>query len=271
MRPPYLPESGDSPPAYSRLVRLGSQVVLERAQNADEFADVAKVSGSLDAPQRNPTTSQRVESSGFANGFGAEQVFKDVVDVEGWADAACQGFQRGAPSAQRQIARFALLVDVVWTGVPQRHDVRRLWHLSNGFERRRICPRMTARRGFCKRSGYRLGRKTAAGHDLRESLNRLASESVERMDFRIGSTGADTGPVDYYLEGENLEAEYSAGVLQSKYQRGINTDELVAAFTKYQGHSLPSIFHQDPQFSVMDLSAHDGSNQQSNGSVHSAV
>ncbi len=88
--------------------------------------------------------------------------------------------------------------------------------------------------------------------------------AYDPMDFRIGSTGGGNGPVDYYLQGENLEAEYSAGVLQSKYLRGINTDELVAAFTNYQGHSLPSIFHQDAQLSVLDLSAHDGSNQQSN-------
>lgn len=97
---------------------------------------------------------------------------------------------------------------------------------------------------------------------MTSSLGAATTFKYDPMDYRIGRTGGTLGARDYYLEGEHLEAEYANGTLQSKYFRGITTDELVANFTLTNNVLKPSIYHHNQLMSVTGLSAHDGTSQQ---------
>ena len=92
-------------------------------------------------------------------------------------------------------------------------------------------------------------------------MHSLGSEFYvyDPMDYRIGRSGGALGSLDYYLEGENLESVYSAGVLKEKYFRGSSIDELVAGYlTGTDGKTHPYFFHHDQDNSVSAVSGHNG-------------
>jgi RHS repeat-associated protein len=129
--------------------------------------------------------------------------------------------------------------------------------------------RLTGQSGGISDPNVRGGYPTAIHWDQKNRATSIASSlgttttfSYDPLDYRIGRAGGKLGARDYYLEGENLEAEYLNGVLQTKYYRGINPDELVARFDYASGPGIPSIFHQDPLQTVTAMSAHDGQSQE---------
>jgi RHS repeat-associated protein len=75
----------------------------------------------------------------------------------------------------------------------------------------------------------------------------------DTTNHRVGRrNGAQLGNLDYFLEGEHLESAYSsAGVLQEKYFRGSNTDELVAGYTTTFNVMKPVMFQHDAVMSVV--------------------
>ena len=93
------------------------------------------------------------------------------------------------------------------------------------------------------------------------SMNGSITFGYDPMNYRIHRSGGSEGSIDYYLEGENLEAEYSNDVLQARYFRGVDPDELVAGYSLFNGKLTPSIYHQDTLNTVLALSAADGSSQ----------
>ena len=100
------------------------------------------------------------------------------------------------------------------------------------------------------------GSKSLTWNQKDEAMN-ISGKSYfyDPLDYRIGSS--DDG--DYYLDGEHLEAIYTpGGMLQSKYFRGIGTDELLAGFSNATGTWTPSIYAQDALMSVTGISSHDG-------------
>ncbi|HKT73408.1 MAG TPA: RHS repeat-associated core domain-containing protein [Steroidobacteraceae bacterium] len=124
--------------------------------------------------------------------------------------------------------------------------------------------RMTSQTGGISSSGSG-GYPTAMSWDQKgrmtsvtSSLSTTTSFRYDPMDYRIGRTGGTLGSRDYYLEAENLEAEYVNGNLLTKYYRGVSPDELVAGFDYSSGRGNPGIFHQDPLQTVTGLSGHDG-------------
>ncbi len=97
---------------------------------------------------------------------------------------------------------------------------------------------------------------------MTSSIGPTTTCQYDPLDYRIGRSGGSLGARAYYLEAEHLEAEYAGTTLQSKFFRGISTDELVAGKTLAGGMLVPAIYHHDQLMSVTGLSTHDGQAQQ---------
>ncbi len=62
------------------------------------------------------------------------------------------------------------------------------------------------------------------------------------MDYHIGQSGGSLSNRDYYLEGQNLEAEYANGILQIRYFRCIDPHELITRFDYATGSGNLCLF-----------------------------